>query len=187
MNVPLHGQRPPARGFWSRLDRRAKFAIIGGSALAILILLCAGLGMAAGNSAKTDLSANKAPAASAPKSASGKASAPAATPSSHLAAPVALTSVTLKGSGVTIKKLKPGGYMTGTYQVDYSFGSWCGQAGFLKANGENGAEFMEDINDCAGDTDGKLAGSTVVHLDKVTMVKTGNTRGAWEITFTRIA
>lgn len=79
--------------------------------------------------------------------------------------------------------VQTGTVLNGAFTVTYSFGSWCGQVNFLKADGSSGAKFMEDINDCASSSSDKLSGSTVVHLTGVTMVKVGNTRGQWSLAF----
>lgn len=76
--------------------------------------------------------------------------------------------------------------LDGAFTVTYSFGSWCGQVNFLKTDGSSGSKFLEDINDCASSSSDKLNGSTIVHLTGVTMVKVGNTRGQWSLTFTPI-
>lgn len=110
------------------------------------------------------------PGASANASDSPAAQAPASAP------------VTVTGDGSAV--LQIGAKLNGPFKVDYSFGSWCGIAKFLKADGSSGAEFMEDINNCADDMNANLTGSTVVHLKDVTMVQTDNTRGAWTLTFT---
>lgn len=89
--------------------------------------------------------------------------------------------VTVKGKNAAVVQI--GSVLNGSFTVDYSFGSWCGIANFMTADGENGAGFMETVNDCASTTDEKLAGSTVVHLKNVTMIKVENTRGNWTLTF----
>lgn len=89
--------------------------------------------------------------------------------------------VRLEGKNASVVHLPA--ILNGPFTVDYSFGSWCGIANFLTADGENGAGFMETVNDCASTTNEKLTGSTVVHLKNVTMVKVENTRGNWTLTF----
>lgn len=93
--------------------------------------------------------------------------------------------VTVTGKNNAAKPI--GATLNGAYNVEYAFGSWCGIASFLKADGTDGARFMESINDCAGDTNAKASGSTVVHLANVTMVKVENTRGDWSLKFTKLA
>ena len=90
--------------------------------------------------------------------------------------------VTIAGKNNTVVPI--GAKLNGAFTVDYSFGSWCGIAHFLKADGTEGQALGESINDCAADFNTKLVGKTVVHLKDVTMVKVDNTKGAWSITFT---
>lgn len=92
--------------------------------------------------------------------------------------------VTVKGKNNSVGQIKA--TLNGAFTVDYTFGSWCGIAEFLKADGSEGAGAMETVNDCAASTSEKLKGSTIVHLKNVTQVKVQNTRGAWELTFTPI-
>jgi hypothetical protein len=89
--------------------------------------------------------------------------------------------VNVKGKNNSVVQV--GAVLNGRFQVNYSFGYWCGIASFLRADGTEGAGFMQNINDCAGDTNTKLSGSTVVQLQNVTMVKVENTRGAWTLQF----
>lgn len=79
-----------------------------------------------------------------------------------------------------------GNTLNGRYKVDYKFSSWCGIAKFLKADGSDGSELFEMVNDCAGDINAKASGSTIVNLTNVTLLKIENTSGAWSITFTPI-
>ena len=90
--------------------------------------------------------------------------------------------IVIAGKNNTV--LPIGSKLNGAFTVDYSFGSWCGIANFLKADGSNGAGLMEDVNDCTGDFKTKLVGKTVIHLKDVTMVKVDNTNGAWSLTLT---
>lgn len=98
--------------------------------------------------------------------------------------PAAPKPVVITGKNVAAAPI--GAKLNGPFTVKYAFGSWCGIVNFLKADGSDGANFMEGINDCSGDTNSKLAGSTVVHLKDVTMVKVDNTKGSWTLTFTPI-
>jgi hypothetical protein len=94
------------------------------------------------------------------------------------------TSITVKGTGSTVASA--GAKLNGTFKVEYAFGSWCGMVYFLNASGEDGAGFMETVNDCASSTDGKLSGSTIVHLKDVSTLRTDNTKGPWTIKLTAI-
>lgn len=96
-------------------------------------------------------------------------------------APVAVAPIVVKGKGNAAVQV--GGKLNGAFTVDYSFGWFCGIGHFLKADGSNGAQFMEDINECAADTNSKASGSTVVHLTNVSLVRVENTQGAWSLTF----
>lgn len=92
--------------------------------------------------------------------------------------------VVLKGKNNAVAQV--GSTLNGAFKVEYTFGSWCGIVKFLNAKGTDGAEFFEMINECAGDTNAKAAGSTIVHLTNVTMVKVENTSGNWQLTFTPV-
>jgi hypothetical protein len=96
--------------------------------------------------------------------------------------PAAPKSITIAGKNNSV--LPVGATLNGAFTVTYSFSSWCGIAQFLKADGSDGAKFMEEVNDCAENTDTFLTGSTIVHLTNVTMVRVDNTRGAWSLVFT---
>jgi hypothetical protein len=89
--------------------------------------------------------------------------------------------VKLTGAGNTVKQV--GHTLDGSYRVDYAFAYFCGMAEFLKANGSDGAELMDSINECDANAGKKVAGSTVVQLHMVTMVKVSNTKGNWSLTF----
>jgi len=109
----------------------------------------------------------------------------AAPPAETVAAPevpAAATQVKVSGTGNSV--VQTGAVLNGGFRVDYSFGSWCGQTVFMKADGSDGAGLMENINDCSGNTDSNLVGSAIVHLSNVTMVEVANTRGGWTLTFT---
>lgn len=97
-------------------------------------------------------------------------------------ASVAPQPVVVKGKNNQVVQI--GAILNGPFTVEYSFGSFCGIAQFSKADGTDGAQFMEAINDCASNVDEKLSGSTIVHLKNVTMIKVDNTRGAWTLKFT---
>lgn len=101
----------------------------------------------------------------------------------EVAAPPAPVTVTGTGNNV----VQIGAVLNGTFQVDYSFGTWCGMAYFLNAGGESSAGIMEDINNCSGDTDTPMTGSTIVHLENTTTVRTDNTGGDWSLTFTSLS
>jgi hypothetical protein len=100
-------------------------------------------------------------------------------------APAAPKSVAVKGKNNQVVQI--GAILNGAFTVEYAFGSFCGIAQFNKADGSDGAQFMETINDCASNADEKLSGSTIVHLKDVTMVKVDNTRGAWTLKLTPLS
>lgn len=121
-------------------------------------------------------------------------SAPKASPAVEVLAPAPVSAPAAKppaeptkvtGSGNSVANTP--GPLTGGYKVDYQFGSWCGIAKFLNASGNPGAGFAEDINECAGDTNAKVSGSTIVHLTNVSVIKVENTKGKWSLTFTPLA
>jgi len=108
-----------------------------------------------------------------------------APPAQTVAAPEApLPAQQVKVSGIGNTVVQTGAVLNGGFRVDYSFGSWCGQTVFMKADGSDGADYLENINDCSGDTNKNLVGSAIVHLSNVTMVEVANTRGDWALTFT---
>jgi hypothetical protein len=92
------------------------------------------------------------------------------------------TPVTVKGKGNAVGPVSV--TLIGAFNVEYSFGSWCGIVHFLKADGSEGSGTFESINDCSDNFETKLTGSTVVHLKDVTMVKVSNTQGNWILKFT---
>lgn len=112
---------------------------------------------------------------------------PAQAPPSSYVVPAIPVPQGITVSGKNNAVVQVGAVLNGRFNVEYSFGSWCGIASFLKADGSEGAGFMETINDCSGNPDGKLSGSTIVNLKNVTMVKTDNTRGAWSLKLTPIS
>lgn len=93
----------------------------------------------------------------------------------------------VKGKGNSVAPTRV--TLNGAYNVQYTFGSWCGIASFLTSDGRDGAGILEGINDCGdpGNPAEKLTGSTIVHLKNVTQVKVENTRGDWTLTFTPIS
>lgn len=137
-------------------------------------ILAAGSKPASEPDAIDPLPVQVAPTTSAAKT--GTATATAGAP-----APPATNAVAVKGKGNAVVPV--GARLNGAFTVDYAFGSWCGIAHFLKADGSDGAEFFEMINECASDVNAKASGSTVVHLTNVTMVKVENTQGNWSLTF----
>lgn len=116
---------------------------------------------------------------SAPTPGSGKAGTPPNTPAAPPAA------ITVKGKNNAV--VPAGATLNGAFTVEYAFGSWCGIVHFLKADGSDGAQFFEMINECAGDLNDKATGSTLVHLTNVTMLKVENTSGNWSLKFTPVA
>lgn len=159
--------RPPKRGL-----KPWHWVVLG---VLALVTMCVVLGAVVGN---RPLPVDKPvpPYETTSTTKAGQASGVTAPP---VAAPAPLN---VKGKGNAVVPI--GATLNGTFKVEYAFGSWCGAASFLKADGGEGAGFLEMINECADDVNHKATGSTIMHLKNATQVKTENTRGDWTLKLT---
>lgn len=116
-----------------------------------------------------------------PSNKSINSSAPASVSAPAPVSPAAPKVIVVKGKGNSV--VQTPSVLKGTFELTYAFGDWCAIANFLRPDGNSGANFLEDINECANDVNAKLSGSTIVHLTGVSQVKVSNTEGDWSLTF----